>query len=131
MEIFWKALGAALLCVVLTVTLERQGKDFSMLLTLCVCVMLAITASNYLEPILEYLSQLESLGDLRSDMLQKLMKIFGIGMAGEMAASVCTDAGNSSLGKGLRLLSNMAILYLAIPIFTSMTDLLVQILNEV
>lgn len=131
MELFWKALGAALVCVLLTATLERQGKDFSLFLTLCVCVMLGIIAANFIDPVLDYLSQLGSLGDLRSDLLQTLMKIFGIGMAGEMAASVCSDAGNSSLGKGLRLLSNVAILYLAIPIFTSLTSLLVQILGEV
>lgn len=131
MALFWKALGATLICVLLTVTLERQGKDFSVLLTLCVCVMLGILAANYLSSILDYLNQLEALADLHSDMLQKLLKIFGIGMAGEMAASVCTDAGNSSLGKGLRFLSNVTILYQAIPIFTSLTSLLVQILDEV
>ncbi len=131
MELYWKALGAALLGIFLTITLERQGKDFSMLLTLCICIMLGTIGANYMNPILEYLGQLEVLGDLRSDLLQKLLKIFGIGMAGEMAASVCTDAGNSSLGKGLRFLSNIAILYLAIPVFTSLTGLLVQILDEV
>ncbi len=131
MDIFWKALAAALVSAILTLALDRQSRDFSLLVTVAACGMIAIVAAKFLSPVLDYLGQLEALGDLRSDLLLSLVKIFGIGMSGEMAASVCTDAGNSSLGRGLRFLSNAAILYLSIPIFSSLTSLLVQILEDV
>lgn len=131
MEIFWRMLAAALVSVVLTLALDRQSRDFSLLVTVAVCCMISAAAVKFLDPVMEYMGQLEALGDLREDLLLSLLKIFGIGMSGEMAASVCNDAGNSSLGKGLRFLSNAAILYLSIPIFSSLTDLLVQILGDV
>lgn len=131
MEIFWRMLAAALVSVVLTLALDRQSRDFSLLVTVAVCCMIGAAAVKFLNPVMEYMGQLEALGDLREDLLLSLLKIFGIGMSGEMAASVCNDAGNSSLGKGLRFLSNAAILYLSIPIFSSLTDLLVQILGDV
>lgn len=131
MDIFWKTLGAALITVVLNLALERQSRDYSLLITVAACGMIAIVAAKFLQPVMEYLGQLEALGDLSGDLLLELLKIFGIGMAGEMAASVCCDAGNSSLGKGIRFLANAAILYLSIPIFTSLTSLLVQVLGEV
>lgn len=131
MDVFWKALGTALVSVVLTLALERQSKDFSLLLTLAVCGMTALAAVTFLRPVLDYLGELCAMADLQQGMLYALLKVFGIGMSGEIAASVCSDAGNSSLGKGLRFLSNAAILYLSIPIFSSLMDLLNQILREV
>ena len=131
MDIFWKTLAAALVSAILTLALDRQNRDFSLLVTVAACGMIAIVTAKFLSPVLDYLGQLESLGDLRSDLLLALVKIFGIGMSGEMAAAVCTDAGNSSLARGLRFLSNAAILYLSIPIFSSLTSLLMQIIGDV
>lgn len=131
MDLFWKTLGAALVSGILTMVLDRQSRDYSILVTVAACGMMAIVAAKFLSPVLDYLGKLETLGDLRSDMLLELLKIFGIGMSGEMAATVCIDAGNSSLGKGIRFLSNAAILYLSIPIYASLTGLLVQILGDV
>lgn len=131
MDLFWKTLGAALVSTILTMVLDRQSRDYSILVTVAACGMMAIVAAKFLSPVLDYLGKLETLGDLRSDMLLELLKIFGIGMSGEMAATVCVDAGNSSLGKGIRFLSNAAILYLSIPIYASLTGLLVQILGDV
>ncbi len=111
MDIFWKTLAAALVSAILTLALDRQNRDFSLLVTVAACGMIAIVTAKFLSPVLDYLGQLESLG--------------------EMAAAVCTDAGNSSLARGLRFLSNAAILYLSIPIFSSLTSLLVQILGDV
>ncbi len=131
MDLFWKTLGAALVSGILTMVLDRQSRDYSIMVTVATCGMMAIVAAKFLSPVLDYLGKLETLGDLRSDMLLELLKIFGIGMSGEMAATVCIDAGNSSLGKGIRFLSNAAILYLSIPIYASLTGLLVQILGDV
>lgn len=131
MEAFWKTVGAVLLSAILTLVLERQNKDFSLLITLAASAMVTVAASRLLEPVLDFLGQLEALGGLSSDLLLSLIKIFGIGMTGEIAASVCTDAGNSSLGKGLRFLANAAMLYLSIPVYTALTDLFLQILGEV
>ena len=131
METFWKTVGAVLLSAILTLVLERQNKDFSLLITLAASAMVTVAASRLLEPVLVFLGQLEALGGLSSDLLLSLIKIFGIGMTGEIAASVCTDAGNSSLGKGLRFLANAAMLYLSIPVYTALTDLFLQILGEV
>lgn len=131
MDLFWKTLGAALISTILVLVLERQNRDFSLLVTLAASIMIAIAAGKLLEPVIDFLGELEDLGNLSGDMLLCLIKVFGIGMTGEIASSVCSDAGNSSLGKGLRFLTNAAILYLSIPIFSSLTDLFLQILGDV
>lgn len=131
MDIFWKTIGASLVTVILALSLERQGKDFSLLITLSSAVMIAMIAAKLLEPATVFFSELESLGDLNSKILLILLKIFGVGFSGEIAASVCVDAGNSAIGKGLLFLTNAAILYLSIPVFTSFIDLIRQIIGNV
>lgn len=131
MDVFWKTVGAALVSTILILALDRQNRDYSILVTVAASAMVTIAAAKLLEPVISFLGELESLGNLSSDLLLTLIKVFGIGMTGEIAASVCNDAGNSSLGKGLRFLSNAAILYLSIPVFSSLTDLFLQILGDV
>ena len=131
MDLFWKTVGAVLISAILTLVLERQNRDYAILLTVAASAMVSIAAAKLLEPVLSFLGQLEALGSLSSDLLLSLIKIFGIGMARALEASVCNDAGNTSLGKGLRFLSNSTILYLSIPVFSSLTDLFLQILGDV
>ena len=131
MDVFWKTVGAALVSTILILALERQNRDYSILVTVAASAMVTIAAARLLEPVISFLGELESLGNLSSDLLLTLIKVFGIGMTGEIAASVCNDAGNSSLGKGLRFLSNAALLYLSIPVFSSLTDLFLQSLGDV
>ena len=64
MDLFWKTIAIAFVTVILSLTLERQGKDFSLLLTLAAAGMMAMVAAGYLEPVLEFLGQLEELGDI-------------------------------------------------------------------
>lgn len=130
MGMFWKAAGAVLIAVVLGLALGKQEKDFSMLLTLTVCCMVMVIAVTYLEPVLDFLRELEALGDLQGDILGILLKAVGIGLVAEIAGMVCADAGNGTLGKQLQLLGSAAILYLSIPIFSALLSLIQEILGE-
>ena len=106
------------------------GALIGVLLTMAVCCMVAMIAISYLEPVLDFLRELETLGDLQGDMLGILLKAVGIGLVSEIAGLVCTDAGNGSLGKTLQMLGSAVILYLSLPIFTAMLELIREILRE-
>ena len=122
-------LAWVLLAVVLGLSLGKQ-KDIGVLLTMAVCCMVAMIAISYLEPVLDFLRELETLGDLQGDMLGILLKAVGIGLVSEIAGLVCNDAGNGSLGKTLQMLGSAVILYLSLPIFTAMLELIREILRE-
>ena len=131
MEQFWKVTAAAMLAMILGLTLSKQEKDLSILVTLAVCCMGAVAAVSYLEPVVDFLKEMEQLGDLQGDMLGILLKTAGIGLIAEIAGLVCSDAGNGSLGKTLQMLGAAAILYLSLPIFTALLNLIQQILGEI
>lgn len=129
MEIVWKAVGTVLVTVILVLTLEKQGKDFSILLTVAVTGMLAAVTVHLLEPVIDFLRRLEKLADLNLPVLHVMIKILGIGLTGEISSDVCADAGSSALGRGLRLLANAAIVSLSVPLFSALLDIIRQLLR--
>ena len=131
MDLFVRAASAVLLTVVLSLALGKQGKETAGLLSVIVCCMVIGIAIRYLEPVWEFLNKLESMGNLNGGMVGTLFKVVGIGMLAEIAAMVCTDAGSASLGKTLQLLSSAVILWLCIPIFTALMDLIQGILGGI
>ena len=131
MELFFKAVAAAMVIAVLVLALSKQGKDFGLLLSMAGCVLLGLLLFQFLEPVLDFLGYLQTLGDLNGEILSVLLKIVGVGLVSEIAAMICTDAGNASLGKTLQILGSAVILMISIPIFQMLMDLLTQILGGI
>lgn len=131
MGIFFKAAAAALISSILTLVLNKQEKDMGLMVTMAACSMGMVILASYLEPVLDFFRQLQAVGDLNGDMLSTLLKAVGIGLVAEIAGLVCTDAGNASLGKTMQLLGAAVILWLSIPVFQMLLDLMTQILGDV
>ena len=130
MDDFWKAAAAVLLTVILSLAIGKQEKDISVLLTMAASCMTAVIAIYYLEPVLDFLRDLETVGNLQNGLLDVLLKAVGIALVAELAGMACTDAGCGSLGKSLQLLASAAILYLSIPVFRTLLTLIRDILGE-
>lgn len=131
MDLFYKITAAALVTTVLTLVVRREEKDFALLLTMAGCAMAGMVLLTFLEPVLSFLSTLQTLGDLSGDMLLILMKAVGVGLVAEIAGMVCADGGNASLGKVIQLVGSAVILWLSLPIFQMLMDLMTRILGEV
>lgn len=130
MELFWKAIAVSLLTAILGVVIGKQNKDISLLLSISGCVLVAGLAAVYLSPVVQFLEELESLGNLRSDMLGILLKAAGIGLVSEIASVICSDSGNAGLSKMIQLIGSVMILWLSIPVFRALLDLVQTILGE-
>ena len=130
MDLFLKALAAALITAVIGLLLARQGKDQFLLLTLAACAMIGVAAFAYLEPVISFLHTLTEMTKLNTDLLAVILKSVGIGILGELAGLVCSDAGNAALAKTIQLLTTAVILWLSIPLFESLLDLVQAILGE-
>ena len=130
MEPFWKAAALALIAGVLSLTLKDQDKEYAVLLSIAACLMVTAITVTYLNPVFAFLKELETLGDLRGDMLAILIKALGVGLASEIASMICTDAGNASLTKAIQFLGGAVILYLSVPMFSALMDLIQKIVGE-
>ena len=131
MDPFLKAAALVLITVILTLALGSKGKETGFLLTMAACVMVMILGISYLQPVMDFLRKLETLGNLNGHMTGILFKVAGIGIISEIVGMVCTDAGNSSLGKALNIAAAGVILWLSIPIFDALLELIQRILGEI
>ena len=129
MTLFLQAAAAALIAVVLGLALEKQGKDIGLLLTMLVCVLVLIAAVSGLKPVIEFLDLLQSYSSLGGAILGTLLRITGIGLVSEIAAMICGDAGRASLGKALQILSSAVILWLSLPLYTMLLEIVRSILG--
>lgn len=128
---FLQGAAAVLLTVIMVLALGNQGKQTALLLVLAVCGMVGVLAISYLEPVVDFIRRLRSVGDLDGGMLQILLKSVGIGLIGEIASLICADTGNAALGKALQMLSAAVILRLSIPLLEQLLELLEQIMGVV
>ena len=118
-----KACAGVLVSIVIGVVLTKQGKDISLLMTAAVCCMLLTLAADYLDPVISFVFRLKNLANLDGELVSVLLKAVGIGFLGEITGLICNDAGNTAAGKGIRLLTVCAILYLSLPLFETLLAL--------
>ena len=108
-----KAAAGALITAILGIILQRQGKEYALVLVLAVSAMGACLALTYINPVISFLEQLCSLSNLDAEVLKILLRAVGVGLIGEIAGTVCADSGNGSLGKMLQLLGAAVILWIS------------------
>ena len=130
MELYLKGCSAAMIGLILTLIVGNSRKDFGMLLSMAVCSILVICTASYLKPVIEYLDKLRMMGNLDSEVIKILIKAVGIGFLTEISVLICNDAGNASMGKVLQFLGSSVILWLSIPLFQMLTELLQRMIGK-
>ncbi len=128
MDNFLKASGGILIALVFYLILAKQSKDISLLLTVVVCTMVIFAALKYLEPIVNLIEDLRILGNLDNKMLEILMKSVGIALIAEIVGHICSDTGNSAMGKSVQILATGVILWFSVPLFSELLKLMEEIL---
>ena len=131
MDFFLKVTAIILMTSVLSLVLTKQSADISLTLIVTVCCVVITAALSYIQPIWNFLLKLVELGGIRSELLEILLKVVGIGMISQITELVCADSGNKSLGKSLQILTSALILCLSIPILDEMVSLIESLLRMI
>ncbi len=129
MDSFFRGAAGILLTVILILALGKQGKETGLLLSILVCCMVGILAVSFLQPVVTFWQKLQETADLEPEMLRILLKVVGVALTTELGSLVCTDAGNGALGKMLQYLGSAVVLWLSLPMFTALLELVEGILG--
>ncbi len=130
MDTFFKLCGAVLLVCLLCLLIEKKEKDLAMLLSLAACCFAGICLVGFLEPVVQFVRQLQDICTMDSALVQIIFKVVGIGVLAEVSSLICQDAGKSALGRLLQVCGGALILWLSLPLFTKLLDLITKILDE-
>ena len=129
MEKFFQTAAGIMVAVIMWIILSKQGKEYALLLSIGACCLALLAALRLLEPVLDLVWHLQTLGNLQPEWLSVMLKAVGIGLIVEMSSLICTDAGNAALAKTLQILGAVAVLWLSIPLMNSLLSLLELILG--
>ena len=121
---YLRLLGAVLIGLILPLVLGKQARDMSTLQSQAVCVLVGIGVMEFWKPVMEFLQDLRRLGELDNSAVSILLKCAGIGIVSELAGLICADAGQSDLAKILQLCSNAAVLWLSLPLFQQIVEMI-------
>lgn len=130
MERFWEAAAGIMIAAVLWIIVSKQGKEFSLTLSIGVCCLVLILMSGYLDPVLDLIARLEQLAGLKQEWISVMLKAVGIGLVVEIGSLICTDAGNAALGKTLQIAGTIVVLWLSVPLMRGLLELLERVLGE-
>lgn len=130
MDLYLKVTSGILITAIVSVVLSREGKDISLLLTLCVCSMVVSVAAVYLKPVLDFIQKLMQLSQINDQFLEIMLKTAGIGLLSQIACFVCADAGNQVLTKTLQVITTAVLLSISVPLLDQILSLLETILGE-
>lgn len=129
MDDLFKCVACILVASILSVILSSNRKEFSILLAILVCSLIGITAVTYLSQIISFLKRIELTSNLNGSMITILFKTVGISIVSEIAIMICNDSGNTAFGKVLNVLTTAITLWICMPLFTELLDLMENILQ--
>ena len=129
MDDFWKTTALVLLTVILSLALDKTERDISAVMGIVALCIAACAAVTILNPVLNYLVELQRLFHLPDDLISILLKAVGIALVAELSASICADAGNASLGKMLQILGGAAVLTLSVPMFRTLMTIIKEMIG--
>ena len=130
MDAVFRCSGAAMVAVVLILTLRRQSGETALILSVLTCCMLLLCAFRLLQPVVSFLRRLQDLTNLDGELTAILLKSVGLALLGEITALVCKDSGNEALVTAMALVCTAAVLYLSLPLFDALLSILEGILGE-
>ena len=129
MDDFWKTTALVLLTVILSLSLDKTERDISAVMGIVALCIAACAAVTILNPVLNYLVELQRLFHLPDDLISMLLTAVGVALVAELSASICADAGNASLGKMLQILGGAAVLTLSVPMFRTLMTIIKEMIG--
>lgn len=131
MDIYLKAIAGALVALLLCLTLSGRSKESSLLLTLLVSAMIVGVGMSYLTTVIKFFTRLQETVGLSTQLLQILLKAVGVGLIGEVASLICSDSGQAALSKAIHILTAAVILWIALPLYTQILDIIEGLLKGI
>ena len=131
MDTFFKAIMGCVVAAILYLSLPKQAKEFSVILTVFACVMIGFVAFSYLSPVIRFAEKLSDTGKLDVDMTKTLFKAVGICLVSEFTSNICVDAGNSALAKVITFLTSALLLSLSVPFLSRLIDIIQKLLTDI
>lgn len=128
MDSLYKIIGVALITCVATLVVKPVRPDFAVFISVVGGIIIIFMLVGYLTDIFDVFNKIFNVTNVNSSLYKIIFKIIGVGYLVEFTASLCSDTGNNSLGDKVLLGGKIVILVMALPIVTSILEIVMELL---
>lgn len=128
MDSLYKIIGIALITCIATLIVKPVRPDFAVFISIVGGIIILFMLAGYLTDIFDVFNQIFNFTNINSSLYKIIFKIIGVGYLVEFTASLCSDTGNNSLGDKVLLGGKIIILVMALPIVTSILEIVMELL---
>ena len=128
MDSLYKIIGIALITCVATLVVKPVRPDFAVFISVVGGIIIIFMLAGYLTDIFDVFNKIFNVTNVNSSLYKIIFKIIGVGYLVEFTASLCSDTGNNSLGDKVLLGGKIVILVMALPIVTSILEIVMELL---
>lgn len=130
MEVLYKIVGIALITCVACLVVKPIRPDFAIFISIVGGIIIIFYLLSYLSSVFDIFDSIFKISGINGSLYGVIFKIIGIGYLTEFTASICNDTGNNSLADKVLLGGKIIILVMALPIVTSILDIVMEILPK-
>lgn len=127
MEIFQIA-GICIIAAITILVLKEHRPEIAVQVSIVTGVIILLMVSGQISSVINLLATLSAKMDVDIAFISIILKVIGIAYIAEFSAEICKDAGQSAIASKIELASKIFIVILAIPIITSLMDLIISLM---
>lgn len=123
-----KVIGIGLIAVIIILILKQYKPEFAIYVSIGAGILIFALIAGKLLGIIEILQNLSNKASINNEFIVLLIKITGIAILTEFAASICKDSGESAIASKIDFGGKVIIMSLSIPILSSLLQTIINIL---
>ncbi|HEX2926322.1 MAG TPA: stage III sporulation protein AD [Ruminiclostridium sp.] len=117
-----------IVAVALSSVIKAQKPELALQVSIITGILIFMLIVVKLSAVIDFIKTFSQKADIDSSYITILLKIVGIAYISEFGTEVCKDAGESSIASKIELAGKVTIMVLAVPIITSLLDLIVKLM---
>jgi len=120
--------GIGIIATILAVILKQQKPEFAIQVSIVTGLIIFIFVVGKLSYVIEVLSNLASRIDMDLLYFSTILKVIGVAYIAEFGAQIARDSGEGAIASKIELAGKILIMVLAVPVLTSLLDLIIKII---
>lgn len=127
MEIL-QIVGLGIIATIMILVIKTQRPDIAVQISILTGIAIFMLVAGKLSAVIELLNSYTRKVNIDAVYITTLLKIIGIAYIAQFGAEICKDAGEGAIASKIELAGKVVIVVLAVPILTSLLDLIIQIM---
>ena len=124
-----KVVGIVLTALIINIVLRNYSKEFTFLINIVCTIIIFTLISKDLKGIVDRLTSISNEISVLLPYIKIMLKILGISMIAQLLSDLCRDNGENTLANQTELSAKIIILVTALPLFTTIMDIMIGMLK--